>query len=112
MRINKDKSGKQQFLPWMAVDETNGNIYIVYYDRRAYSDNQTDVYVAASIDGGTSFQESKISEKPFLPVSTSFMGDYVNISASHGFVAPIWGRMDAGKTSVWTATIRESDLHK
>jgi len=112
LRVNQDGPGKQQFLPWMAVDPTTGYVYIVYYDRRAYTDNQTDVYVAYSTDGGVSFSERKISEKPFTPVPTTFFGDYNNISANKGIITPAWTRMDNSKTTVWTAAIRHTDLAK
>ncbi len=112
MRINQDGPGKHQFLPWMSVDEGTGYIYIVYYDRRAYDDLQTDVYIAYSTDGGNIFKEKKISESPFIPTDTKFFGDYTNIAAHKGVVAPIWTRMDDGKTSVYTTVIMDSDLLK
>ncbi|MEQ1823061.1 MAG: glycosyl hydrolase [Fimbriimonadaceae bacterium] len=112
MTVNKDGSGRHQFLPWMAVDDTTGYIYLVYYDRRAYEDNKTDVIVAFSKDGGTTFTERVISENPFLPESQVFFGDYNNISAHGGIIAPIWTRMDDKKTSVWTAVIKHADLEK
>jgi hypothetical protein len=112
VRINKDGPGKHQFLPWMAVDQTTGNVYIVYYDRRAYDDHQTDVYLAYSTDGGSNFTEVKISESPFVPTADKFFGDYNNISAHKGIIAPVWTRMDNGESSVWTAVIKEQDLVK
>lgn len=112
VRINKDEPGKHQFLPWMAIDQTNGNIYIAYYDRRGYNDMQTDVYLAYSFDGGNVFNEVKISERPFVPEKEVFFGDYLNIAAHAGIITPIWTRMDEGKTSVWTTVIKESDLRK
>jgi len=51
----------------MDIDQTNGNLYFVFYDRRTYTDNQTDVYMAISTDGGTNFSNVKISESPFSP---------------------------------------------
>lgn len=112
MRVNKEESTTHQFLPWMAIDQTTGYIYIVYYDRRAYTDNQTDVYLAYSSDGGYSFDEVKISESPFTPTEDKFFGDYTNISAHKGIITPIWARMDNGKTSIWTAVIKQEDLIK
>jgi hypothetical protein len=109
-KINDDGAGKHQYLPWMAIDQVTGNLYIVYYDRRNYDDNQTDVYLAYSSDGGSSFKNVKISETPFTPVETSFFGDYNNISAHNGIIAPVWTRMDEGKTSVWTTVIHEENL--
>lgn len=105
LRVNDDAKGKQQFLTWMAVDQTNGYLYGVFYDRRSYSDGQTDVYIAISQNGGQSFKNMKISESPFNPTPLVFFGDYNNISAHNGVVRPIWTRLDKGKLSVWTALI-------
>jgi len=112
LRVNDDMAGKHQFLPWMAIDNTTGYIYVVFYDRRAYDDLQTDVYLAYSIDGGNTFKNVKISEKPFVPSDESFFGDYTNIAAHKGIITPIWTRMDNGKTSVWTAVIKQEELVK
>lgn len=111
-RINNDDPGKHQFLPWMTVDPTTGNIYIIYYDRRNYDDLQTDVYLAYSMDGGMNFKNVKISEKSFVPDAEVFFGDYTNISASQGVIAPIWTRMDNKQTSVWTTLIKQEELDK
>lgn len=109
-RVNNDGPGKHQYLPWMAVDQATGNVYIIYYDRRDHDDNKTDVYLAYSADGGASFKNVKISESSFTPSEDQFFGDYNNISAHNGIIAPIWTRMDDGKTSVWTAIIRQEQL--
>lgn len=112
MVVNADKSGRHQFFPWLAVDSSTGYVYLVYYDRRAYEDERTDVVLAYSTDGGKTFTERTISETPFDPQPEKFMGDYNNISAEKGVVAAIWTRMDAGRTSVLTAILRHADLLK
>ena len=104
-RVNDDKKGRQQFLTWLAVDQTTGHLYTVFYDRRAYDDERTDVYLAVSRDGGQSFENMKISESPFDPVSFIFFGDYNHISAHAGMVRPIWTRLENNVLSVWTALI-------
>lgn len=109
-RVNHEETKSHQFLPWMTVDQTTGYIYVVYYDRRAYTDNQTDVYLAYSSDGGYTFDEVKISEIPFVPTEDKFFGDYTNIAAHNGIITPIWARMDNGKTSIMTAIIKQGDL--
>lgn len=109
-RIHKDAPGKHQYLPWMTVDAVSGYIYILYYDRSNYDDMQTDVYMAYSTDSGLSFKNVKVSETPFTPSDSTFFGDYLNISAYKGVIAPIWARMDNGKTSVWTAIIKHEEL--
>ncbi len=112
IKIGKDSLNRHQYLPWMTVDQTTGVIYIVYYNRSNYEDNQTDVYLAYSIDGGGSFKTVKISETPFIPTDTNFFGDYTNLYAHKGIITPIWARMDDGKTSVWTTIIKQDDLIK
>ena len=110
IKINDDGLDKQQFLTWMDIDQINGDIYIVYYDRRNYSDENTDVYLAYSTDGGNTFINQKISENPFNPNPSLFFGDYTNISVYNGKVAPIWTRQDGSLTSVWTALINFNTL--
>lgn len=106
-RVNDDKAGKQQFFTWMAIDQTTGYLYCVFYDRRHYDDLQTDVYMAVSKDGGDSFENVKISTSPFTPVSYIFFGDYNCISAHDGVVRPIWTRYADGKFSIMTALIQD-----
>ena len=103
MRVNDDKKGKHQFLTWLAVDQVTGWLHVVFYDRRAYDDQRTDVYVAVSRDGGNTFNNLKVSKEPFSPISLIFFGDYNHISAHRGVVRPIWTRLEEGVLSVWTA---------
>jgi Secretion system C-terminal sorting domain len=105
-RVNNDLSNRHQFLTWMTIDQTNGYLYFIFYDRRNYSDDRTDVYMAVSRDGGRSFTNFKISETPFLPISNQFFGDYTNIVAHNGIIRPIWARMESnGAKSIWTALV-------
>ena len=104
-RVNDDPAGKHQFFTWMTVDQANGDIYIVFYDRRNYSDRNTDVYMARSTDGGETFVNMVISEEPFYPSSNVFFGDYTNITAYNHQVRPIWARADGNKMSIWTAIV-------
>lgn len=109
-RVNDDGPGKHQFFTWMTIDQTTGYLYFVYYDRRRFSDNRTDVYMAISKDGGLTFTNFRISESPFLPDANVFFGDYNNISVHNGLIRPIWTRMDNGTTSVWTAIVDETKV--
>lgn len=105
IRVNNDPAGRQQFLTWMTIDQTNGWLWFVFYDRRNYSDKTTDVYMAVSRDGGATFQNFKVSESPFTPNEGQFLGDYNNITAHNNIVRPIWTRMDGLATSIWTALV-------
>ena len=102
VRVNDDPPGKQQFFTWMDIDQTNGNLLFVFYDRRNHNDTNTDVYLAYSTDGGTTFVNEQISESPFVPISGIFFGDYTNISVHNNVVRPIWARLHSGQLSIWT----------
>ncbi len=104
-RVNNDPPGNHQLFPWLAVDQKNGNIYCVFYDRRNYDDNRTDVYLAFSGDGGESFNNHRISETPFIPNSSVFMGDYSVVFADNNIIRPVWARMDDSHVTVWTSII-------
>lgn len=107
IQVNDDQTVAHQFLTWMAIDQTTGNLYCVFYDRRNNLDNQTDVYLATSTDGGLTWENERISDKPFLPNSEVFFGDYNNISAHLGMVRPIWTHLEDGKLSIRTALIQK-----
>ncbi len=111
-RVNQDGIGKHQFLPSMVVDPATGVIYIVYYDRRAYEDLQTDVYVAYSADGGIKFTEMKISEQTFVPAPDAHVGGCLGIAAFKGIIALVWTRIDGQNASAWTAVLKQEDFIK
>ena len=104
-RVNNDPPGRQQFFTWMTVDKASGFIYTVFYDRRNYSNNLTDVYMAVSKDGGETFDNFKVSESPFNPNQSIFFGDYTNIAVHDSIIRPIWTRLNNGTLSVVTALV-------
>ena len=107
IKVNQDKTRSHQFMTAIAVDQSNGDLHFVFYDRSKYksSDKQTDVVWCMSKDGGETFQQQTISEKSFSPNEKVFFGDYLGIAAVNRHVRPIWPRMDNGKISLWTALI-------
>ena len=110
VKVNQDDSKRHQFFTWMTVDQSNGNLYFLYYDRRNYSDARTDVYVTMSADGGQTFHDVKINDTPFIPNEKVFFGDYLNIAAVNGVIRPIWPRMDEGKISLWVTLLTDELL--
>lgn len=104
VQVHKDSSEYNHFLTWMTVDPSNGNLHFVYY-RKSRNAKATDVVWASSKNGGESFNEEVISERPFDPSGTVFFGDYLNIAAVDNVVRPVWPRMDNGKITLWTALI-------
>ncbi len=108
VRVNTDKGIAHQFFPWMTIDQSNGYLYFIFYDRRDLSGSSTDVYVGRSTNGGETFTNFRISASSFTPSSSKFFGDYTNIAASNGKIYPIWMRMDGTTMSVWMTTVTDS----
>ena len=108
VKVNSDNTNRHQFFHWMTIDQSNGYIYAVFYDRRNTAGDANDVYLARSTDGGDTFSNFKISEFPFTPSPWVFFGDYIHIAAINGKIYPIWTRMDGTDLSVWTAIVNDS----
>jgi len=92
MRVNDDPvhSGADQFLQWMAVDPTDGAVYVQFYDRRGDPANRkTLVTLARSTDGGKTFTNYAWSDQPFTG-ENAFLGDYEWLAAYGGRVYGIW----------------------
>jgi hypothetical protein len=105
IRVNNDPAGSHQFFAWMTIDQTNGYLYFVFYDRRNYLTLQTDVYMALSKDGGATFTNFKISENPFVVSANNYIGHYIGVSAHNSIIRPVWTRIDNNLPSLWTAII-------
>ncbi|HQX43021.1 MAG: T9SS type A sorting domain-containing protein [Saprospiraceae bacterium] len=105
VKVNNDGGNAHQFFTNMAIDQATGWLWFVFYDRRNYSNENTDVYMALSKDGGETFLNFKISESAFFPSSNFFFGDYTGISVHNNIVRPIWTRLSGNELSVWTALV-------
>ncbi len=110
VRVNDDETGHQQFFTWMAIDETTGYLYFVFYDRRDAGSDSTHVYMAVSQDGGNTFLNRRISEEAFVPNDGVFFGDYTNLTVHDGIIRPIWTRLHEGKLSLWTHLTTAEEL--
>ncbi len=101
VRVNQEGEG-HQFFPWIAVDQSDGRIYTVFYDQAGLTDNMTAVSVAWSEDGGKTFSQRRMDE-PFKLQPKRFFGDYNNISAHRNMVAAAWTHVNPdGSTEIRT----------
>ncbi|MCU0413640.1 MAG: T9SS type A sorting domain-containing protein [Ignavibacteriaceae bacterium] len=107
IKVNDDNTTRHQFFVWSTIDLSTGHLWFVFYDRRNTTGAATDVYVAKSTDGGTTFENFKVSESSFTPTSGTFFGDYTNIAAWNGKIYPIWMRLQSGQLSVWIVKIQD-----
>jgi len=103
--VNDDQSGKHQFFPFITVDQATGKVWLVFFDRRNYTDTNTDVYMAMSADGGETFTNFQVSETPFIPYSSEFFGRYIALAAHNDVVIPVWNRMDEGISTLMGARV-------
>ena len=91
-RVNGDPvhNGADHFFQWMAVDPSDGFIYVAFYDRRGDPKNRAQaVVLARSTDGGRSFQNYSWTEQPFN-AKGAFIGDYNGLAVMNGRVYGIW----------------------
>ena len=105
IRVNDDPPDSHQFFPFITIDQVTGKLWLVFFDRRNYSDTNTDVYMALSEDGGENFTNFKVSETPFVPYSTVFFGHYIALAAEDDLIIPVWNRMDEGVSTIMGAIV-------
>ncbi len=102
---------KEQFMPYLTVDQKTGFVYILYYDRQNYYKNDlTDVFLAVSKNGGSKFDYYKINQTAFKANKEVFFGDYIGVSAVNGEVRPIWMQMKEKDLSIYTAIVNDSTI--
>ena len=109
-RVNQDSTKTHQFFTNLSVDQTNGNLHFVFYDRSRFNNDahQTEVSWVQSKDGGATFESRIISDHSFIPIESVFFGDYLDIDAHDNSIRPIWPSYEKGKIRLWTAIIDEN----
>jgi hypothetical protein len=115
-KINNQSGLNDQFNPFIAVDETNGNIGAIYYDTVSDAGRKkVDIYYQLSTDGGTTWE-------PAVKVTTAMtdetisgadsgnqFGDYNSLSGYGNAFFPSWtDRRNNAKEEIWTAKISTS----
>jgi hypothetical protein len=97
VRVNDDPvgNGKAQFFTWMAVDPVDGAVNVVFHDRRGYDGTTTGLTMARSVDGGRTFVNHPVGQKPFETYPDVFFGDYNGISAYGGRVVAVYPHFTA-----------------
>ena len=110
-RVNQDpmNNGKLQFFPAIRVDEFGG-VNIVYYDNRNTASDSAEVYVARSMDGGSTWTELLVSDHRFKPtpiagLANYYSGDYIGITSGNAKIWPVWMDNSTGTYQEWTAGI-------
>jgi len=114
VRINDDSpdNGRDQFHPWLVVDD-QGIVTVVFLDRRHDAQNRTyHCYLAQSFDGGLTWEPNEqVSSQPSDPsyaaawddsqaaqaivpqitqLRAGLLGEYIGVTAWGGRATPIW----------------------
>ncbi len=110
IRVNDDIGTDAQFFPWVATDQT-GMMHTVWYDRRL-NGFDIDVYYAASIDSGASYQPSvRVTARSYTPVlpwesgAAPFIGDYNAVAAAAGQAYPFYQDARTGTQDVYVTVV-------
>jgi hypothetical protein len=111
VRVNQDpiNNGRNQFFPMIRVDE-NGGVNIIYYDSRTVQDS-VDLYLSRSDDGGSTWNDYRVSETRFRPAPVSGaggggnMGDNIGLTSGNGKLYPVWMSNTTGIFQTWSAII-------
>jgi Bacterial pre-peptidase C-terminal domain len=113
VKINNQSGLNDQFNPFLAVDETNGNIGAIYYDTVGDAGRKkVDIYYQLSTNGGASW-EAPVKVTTAMTDETvsgadlgNQFGDYNSLSGYANSFFPSWtDRRNNQKEEIWTAKI-------
>ena len=115
VKINDQSGLNDQFNPWLAVDETNGKIAVMYYDTvNDAGRKKVDVYYqSSSNDGSTWSTPLKVTtattdETAAGADSGNQFGDYNSLSGISGGFFPSWtDRRSGAKEEIWSAKVTD-----
>ncbi|HYC93360.1 MAG TPA: pre-peptidase C-terminal domain-containing protein [Thermoanaerobaculia bacterium] len=116
VKINDQSGLNDQFNPFIAVDETNGNLGAIYYDTVGDPGRKkVDVYYQLSTNGGVSWEApvkvttAMTDETVSGADSGNQFGDYNSLSGYGNAFFPSWtDRRNNAKEEIWTAKITAS----
>jgi hypothetical protein len=94
-----------QWFPWLAIDETTGDAFAVWFDNRNDRANELiETFLGVSTDGGVTWTNELISDVAWDPDLAffgcgCFIGDYNGMAVGGSLLYPVWtdGRNSPGK---------------
>jgi hypothetical protein len=116
VKINDQAGRNDQFNHWLVVDETTGQLAIIYYDTVDDAGRKkVHVYYQASFDDGSTWSTplrvttAQTDETVGGADSGNQYGDYNSLSGYAGTFFPSWtDRRNNAREEIWTAAIDEA----
>ena len=119
VRVNQGTfaSGKEAYFPWITCDPENGTLSVIFYDDRNTSSSSCEVFVANSFDAGDTWEDFVVSDVSFTPspipgLASSYMGDYLGITARGGKVYPCWTDNRGGLYMTYVSPFETNNLER
>jgi hypothetical protein len=114
-KINDPPALDDQFAPWLAIDESDGELGIVYYDTiDDPSRLATNLYFQSSMDGGATWGPPRrvtaaaSNETAAGAKLQTQYGDYNGMSGWNGRFSPSWtDRRNGGFEEIWSAVVAD-----
>lgn len=108
-------NGRQNWFPWISVDASNGNLYVIYYSLDAANGFSTNTYVAISNDGGATFINQLVSDvahttAPIPEFGGGYSGDYIGITSFNGRAYAAWCDNRTGQWQDYVSQVSNADI--
>ena len=104
-------NGRQNFFPWIAVDNSTGVVCVVYYSFDSPSGWSTNTYMAYSKNGNV-WYNMRVSDVGHItaPINntyyrTGYAGDYIGVAAYGGKAYPAWMDNRNGTWQVYVSPV-------
>lgn len=106
-------TGRQNWFPWITVDDCNGDICVAYLSLDTQNGFETNTYVAHSSDAGITWENQKVSDVSHItgPINNTifaggYAGDYIGITSFGGNAYPIWSDNRNGTWQLYCSPIK------
>lgn len=112
IRVNQDvfNNGRIQYFPAIDVDD-QGGVNIIFCDDRNTSSDSSEVFLARSVDGGITWNETLLSDHRFKPVpiiggASNYQGDNITLMSSGRRLYAVWMDNSSGLYQLWMRIIQ------
>ncbi len=108
-------TARQSWMPWVSVDDTNGNVFVTYFCMENQNTFNTNTFVTASVNGFTTFQNRAVSDvahitAPIDQFTGGYAGDYIGITSNGGQAFAAWMDNRNGVWQNYVSEVRAADI--